>query len=509
MNNRGNLPDMPGKRRIRMRGVKHSSKKLEDELLERSRKLADDPGILRPQCAGNCRKCAFDKTFKSIDALQKIRNNPDALIKEASRLGGDDILRAYAGTISLAASGSVPMLATAKLGGEKVSYAVRGTVGADKLIGCQYYDDPRARLLLYNHFVKKHKLHLYSFGEDLVCSDTPNMPEDYLYDTFWETPYEFPDDGLVCGHQTSAMLEIRIKSLGETISICDSCAKDVSTVQHIISRLAAVDPMDDIEVGIRHKYHAEGQNDLEAVTGDVLKKYMNGEVTDASLIASVKRSKMGDLRGGDTATYIIGTQNYGSSLDQFIAALSGEDSDKAGLRKFLSENNRSMILKTNKLSEALGSLWDADWKAIIAAYTDQRTADAMGDMSKRQPLDVLTEAHNRFISADVVQSLPEFKKPGPVTSVADRLAKASKVGGSQMVTETVRSIGIKDSKTKSVVAAFILSDGEEPSMKLSADERDFAQYLVPFVRNLVAASGEKYRDAMNTLLTASSCGEKV
>ena len=500
---------MPGKKRIRMRGVKHSSKKLEDELLDRSRKLADDPGILRPQCAGNCRKCAFDKTFKSIDALQKIRNNPDALIKEASRLGGDDIVRAYAGTISLAAAGSVPMLATAKLGGEKVSYAVRGTVGADKLIGCQYYDDPRARLLLYNHFIKKHKLHLYSFGEDLVCSDDPNMPEDYLYDTFWETPYEFPDDGLKCGHQTSAMLEIHINSLGETISICDTCAKDVSTVQHIISRLAAVDPMDDIEVYVRHKYHAEGQNDLEAVTGDTLKKYMNGEISDASLISSVKRSKLGDLRGGGTATFIIGTENYGSALDSFIAALSGDETEKAGLRKFLSENDRTVVLKTNKLSEALGSLWETDYRGIIAAYTDAKTADAMGDVSRKQPLDVLADARNRFISADVVASLPEFRKPGPITVVADKLAKAAKVGGQPMVSDTIRSISVKDSRTKSVVAAFVIAGGDQPSMKLSNDEMDFAQYLVPFVRNLVDAAGEKYRDAMNTLLTASSSGEKV
>ena len=146
---------MPQKRRLRMRGVKHSSKRKEDELLEVSRTLADDPGLLRPQCAGGCRKCVFDKTFKNIDSLQKIRGHPDALIKEASKFGGDDIYRAYAGTISLAAAGSVPMLGTATLGGEKISYAVRGTVGADKLIGCQYYTDPKIRILLYNQVIKK------------------------------------------------------------------------------------------------------------------------------------------------------------------------------------------------------------------------------------------------------------------------------------------------------------------------------------------------------------------
>ncbi|MBR2093253.1 MAG: hypothetical protein IJ904_04320, partial [Candidatus Methanomethylophilaceae archaeon] len=142
---------MAEKKRVRMRGVKHTSKRLEDDLLDRSKQLAENPGLIRPACAGNCRKCAFDKSFKSIDGLRKIIDNPEALIKEASRFGGDDLVRAYAGTVSLSAAGSIPLLASAKLpGGETISYAVRGTVKADKLIGCQYFDDPKLRMFLYN-----------------------------------------------------------------------------------------------------------------------------------------------------------------------------------------------------------------------------------------------------------------------------------------------------------------------------------------------------------------------
>ncbi len=501
---------MPGKKRLRMRGVKHSSKRLEDELLDRSRTLADNPGILRPQCAGNCRKCAFDKTFKNIDALQKIRDNPDALVKEASKFGGDDIVRAYAGTISLAAAGSVPLLATARLGEDKISYAVRGTVGADKLIGCQYYTDPKIRILLYNHFIKKNKLHLYSFGDDTVCSDVPNMPEDYLYDTFWETPYEFHDDGLDCGHDTSAVLEIHVKSLDQTIRICDGCAKDVSTVQYLISRLAAVDPMDDISVRVRHKYHTEGGKDSEDITGDRLKSYMAGAITDAALIASVKRSKVGDLKGESVSTYIIGTKNYGSSLGDFIKDLSGGEKEIETLRKFLSENNRAVILKVGKASEALSMLWENDWREIIEAHTNRATADSMGDLSKSQPLTALEAAYDRFISADIVAALPEFKKPGPITSISDKLAKSAKAGGSEMVLKSVQSTGMKDSKSRSISAAFLLSLGEsEIPIKLTGSEMEFAEYLAPFAKAVIDAKGESYRDAMNTLLTACSSGERV
>ena len=138
-----------------------------------------------------------------------------------------------------------------------------------------------------------------------------------------------------------------------------------------------------------------------------------------------------------------------------------------------------------------------------------RTAEAMGDVSKSQPMTVLANAYNVFVSADVVASLPEFKKPGPITTIADKLAKASKVGGGRMVLETISKTPLKDSKSRVVAAAFSIAAGEDAPVKLSADELDFAQYLVPFVKNVVDAQGDKYRDAMNTLLTASSANEKV
>jgi len=228
---------MAGKKRLRMRGVKQAPKRLEEEILDRSRRIANNPGLLRPLCAGNCRKCVFDKEFKNIDTVARYKDDAETLLKLASK-GSDDLAKAYAGTISLSAAGKIPLLATATIAGEKVAFAVRGSVGNDKLIGCQYYDDPKLRLLYYNSFIKRNKLHLYSFEDGLVCSDRPNMPEDYLYEAFWETPYEFKDDGLVCGHSGALALDIKIKSLDEHIRICEDCAKDVSTIQYLSSDYA-------------------------------------------------------------------------------------------------------------------------------------------------------------------------------------------------------------------------------------------------------------------------------
>ncbi|MFA6805391.1 MAG: hypothetical protein WCR17_05410 [Candidatus Methanomethylophilaceae archaeon] len=501
---------MAGKKRLRMRGVKQTPKRLEEEILSRARTIADDPSVLRPMCAGNCRKCAFDKTFKDINNITKYKRDEEALLKLASR-GSDDIAKAYAGTISLAAAGKIPMLATATLAGEKVPFAVRGAVGNDKLIGCQYYNDPRIRLLLYNQFIKRNKLHLYSFEDGLVCSDRPNMPEDYLYETFWDTPYEFKDDGLQCGHESSAVLEIKIKSLNETISICSDCARDVSTVQYLIAKMCAVDPLDDLEVRIVHKFHSEGESGEVKIEGEKLREYVGGKLNDRTLIGSVKKEKLGNLKSSETSTYIVGTKNYGSDTESFLNALSGPEELRKTLGKFLDKHPRSIIIRNGKLSEAVTALWEEDWRELIAAHTSDKIASEYHERPRSSNEIVLEEAQRKFMSADVVASLPVFSRPKPVTRLADTLAKAAKVNGLEYVLKMLESEALKSPNERAVAAAFVLAcdKNAKPPINLSASEKEFTQFLVPFAQAVIDARGEKYRDAMNTLLTASSSGESV
>jgi len=501
---------MAEKKRLRMRGVKQAPKRLEGEILERSRNLADNPALLRPMCAGNCRKCLFDKTFKDIDGISRYKSDPETLIKLASR-GSDDMAKAYAGTISLSAAGKIPLLATATIAGEKVSYVVRGSVGNDKLIGCQYYNDPKIRLLFYNSFIKRNKLHLYSFADGLVCANFPNMPEDYLYEAFWDSPYEFKDDGLDCGHKDALILSINVKSLKEDIRICENCAKEVSTIQYLISRVCAVDPLDDIDVHVIHPYHSEKESDMEKVEGDLLKRYLRGEINDRTLLHTIKREKLGSLKKGVTSTYIIGTENYGSDLDSFIAALSGPEDEKNTLRLFLSSVPESVVIKNGRTSETLTHMWDGHWRELVSFHTSKEIADRIPEKPKNAPSQVLSEFHKIFISADVVASLPEFKKPKPMTKLADTLAKAAKVGGGDLVVKTMAGETLRDSKQRCIAAAFALAADPNAALPLhlSDEEWDFTNYLKPFAKAVVEASGERYREAMNTMLTACGSGESV
>jgi hypothetical protein len=497
------------KKHIHIRGAKQPSKRLEGDLIGRSRDLAENPGLLRPMCAGNCRKCVFDKVFKDIDKYQQYRGDEKSLLKLASR-GLDSMARAYAGTISIEAAGKVPLMATAVIAGERVPYVVRGSVPAPLLIGCQHYDDPKLRLLYYNGLIKKQGLHLYSWEDKAVCSDSPNMPEDYLYDTWWETPYKFEDDGIECGHEGNMSLNIRIKSNDNTVHICSDCAKDVSTLMYLVSRLSAADPLDDFEVWVQSQYHSENDNGKHPITGDQLKQYMVGKVTDRALIESFRKSDLTDLAASGSLTLISGEKNYGSDLDSFLADLSGPEEDKKLLKAFLSANPRSVVVKSGRTAEALQSLWEKDWKGLIAAATSAEFAERYAEKPGAPMLDALGEARMAFMSKDVVEQLPEFTRPGPMTQMADTLAKAAKVGGLPMVRSTAEKLSYRDSKSKGLAAGFRLACGDtETGFNFTKDEQEFAEFLVPFIKQVIASSGNKYREDMNTLLMALSCGEKV
>ncbi len=495
--------------RVRFRGLKRTNKRLEDDILDVSKKLWEDASLLRPKCAGNCRKCAFDKTFKRIAKLEKYKDSADALTKMASK-GSDDIFKAYAATISLYPAGTVPYMVTAKLAGEDVLFVQKGAVGNDKLIGCQHHNDPKKRLLLYNAFAKLKDLRLYSFDDELVCSNYNNMPEDYIYSTFWETPYEFTNDELQCSHKDEAALVIHIKSADENIRICKRCAKDVSTLQYLISRMVSNNPLDDFEVFVEHNYHSADSSGVEVIPEDKIKLYAIGKETDVSILKEVLKNKLGDLRSSDVSTYVIAQKNHGSDLDAFLKALEGDDLELRALSAYLKEFPTSIVIQTNRASEALSSLWESEHRQIIACIASEETADAIGEASKKNPLATLKAAMSNEMSKDVVKSLPTFKNMGTVTKLADTYAKALKVGGFNHLKSELERAPPRDYNSRALARAFVIVAGGKPeTVKCTAEEDDLAKFLVPFVEQLASATGEQYREKMNTLLSATGCGESV
>jgi len=494
---------------MRFRGAKHSPKKLEKDILERSKALWENPELLRPVCQGDCRRCHFDKPFKQIQSLERIKDDADKLVKAASR--GDNMVRAYAATTSLYVSGKIPYLATARFPGEEVSFAVRGKVGQDKLIATQYYDDPEKRPLLYMEMAKKKRLHLYSLEKGMVCSDRARMPLEYLHEILQESPYAI-DESLSCGHDDADALVIRVLSLGKEVRLCRDCAGKTNLLHLLLSRVVSSQAMDDFELRVEHKYVSSPSSPSDfQIPDEILEQYRRNQLNDRELIDGVLKVKRRQLRSCGSAVYVMEGRNYGCDLEAFMADLRGSEEEKAALQNLLEGGLVPVLIDSNRASEAIQELWADHAAEIVSGATSMQTLEEMGDLSRMNPTQALQEALFKERSRQILANLPVYSRLGDIGSLADRLARVAKTGDAATLRRDIEFKSLRDFKARAVALAFIkASSTDESSLwQFSKEETEFADYLVQFAKMMIEAEGDGYHDALEALLTASGSAEKA
>ncbi len=491
--------------RVRFRGAKHSPKKLEKEILDRSKALWEDPEILRPRCIGSCRRCHFDKPLRKMHDLDRIKDNPDRLVAAASR--GDNMVRGYAATASLYAAGKIPYMATARFPGEEVSFAVRGKVGQDKLIGTQYYDDPEKRPLFYMEIAKKRKLWLYSLEDEILCSDRANMPDAYLEEILADLPYDLDSDWS-CGHDEREALVIHIISSDRKLRVCRDCAGRENTLQALLSRMVSPRPMDDIRVLVDHHFCCDsGEVEVDA---ENLDKYQKGMINDQELIDVMMRAGRRELKDAGMAVYVACGRNHGDDLDALLAALRGSDDEKQALRAVLGKGDIALAIEGDRTSEALQELWADHAEELILAVSSPEVRDELGDFQRLTPAAALQEAALRERSREILADIPKYEQLGEIGSLADRLARLAKTGDPSTLRREIESRSLRDYKARAVALAFIKATSEDaPDWQFSREEIDFATYLQQFATMMVEANGKEYHDALETMLTASGSSERV
>ncbi len=267
--------------------------------------------------------------------------------------------------------------------------------------------------------------------------------------------------------------------------------------------MCATNVLDDFEVTVKHAYHSADDTGVVEIKDQELKEYMIGRITDKALIDRVRNSKLGELSGGESLTLVIGDRNYGSDIDAFIGDLEGTDTSKDLIRSFLGRKQVPIVIRSPRTVDTLQAMWDVDWFLLLELVTSPEFAQENYTEKPKQPvIEVLMKARRDYASKDVVASLPVFFKPGPVTRAADALAKAAKVGGEPMMADELTRCDLKDPKSRAVAAALFLGFGAELPLILSKENTDFTRFLVPFAKGLIEAEGQKYADAMNTLLMA-------
>jgi hypothetical protein len=492
--------------RARFRGIKKTPKNMEKEMLANSQRLADDPSLVIPRLLEDVRKSPFAYLEKQLSKVQDHRDDAERLIKLAGK--GDQFVRAYAAAISLAASGKLPYLTTANLPVGPVSFAMRGTVDREKLIGLQHFDDPDLRLLAYWDMAREDRLHIYSTEKRLFASVSgPKAPEEYVREMMDNLPYRTV--GGDCGHDRPA---VRIKwlSANKEVRVCAECASDVNTAQHLMARVAAPDPYDDIKVIVEHRYRGvrpECQGEFPTPPA-LVKRYLEGELDDAGLISEHIKAK-GEWMRSRGQIYILGQECYGKDGQAFLDALKGSDPEKAALRAVLALNV-PIVSDQNQAGKVISELWDAHARLMLSAVSDQPTADSVLSMKDLTPGQMLAEACRMVREREALQCFPGYSQLGPIGQLADGLARSYRTGGAATMLRLVERTE-KDHLRRAICYAFLEAVGESQSRKwqFSKEERESGEHLAPHAREMTRAGGEDYHLAFLKLLQESGSGESA
>jgi hypothetical protein len=496
--------------KIRLRGVKNTSKVLEKGLLENANKLAADPSIVIPKCAGErCRKCRWAKIEKKLKKVQRYQDDPDKLVKLASR--GDQFVRAYAATISLAAAGKIPYLSSSQLPVGEVSFAVRGTVDKEKLIGLQHFDDPDLRLLAYWDMARGKDLHIYSTEKGLFCSmESPQAPPEYVKE-MTDAIQDMKEDGS-CGHSGSCII-IDWVSAKKTLKICRECAGDSNLVSDLSSRIAATDHSDDFKVDAEIKLNCVrsdcGRCKTKVDISDISERYRKGEMNDASYLNEVEvRFRQGLRKTG--GVFVAGNDCYGTDSSAFMTAMKGSDLERDVLSRLIISKNLYIVSDGNVAGKVITELWPEHKATMLSFVASEDVIAKLADVKDMQPPLILAEASRLELSKNVDKSLPSYQKLGDIGKVADMLARTFKTEGKEAMLRAMERYKGKDNRTKSVCYAFSRASGETSrSWQFSKLEADFGEYLEQFAKGMLDNVGQDYDSALKNLLAASGSNETV
>ena len=495
------------RRKLRFRGIKKTPKNLEKELLATSKRLADDPSLVVPKCLEEVRKPPFAKLEKRLDKVLRHKDDPERLIKLAGK--GDQLVRAYAAAISLSASGTLPYLTTAELPMGTISFALRGKVDKEKLIGLQHFGDPDLRLLAYWDMAREEGYHVYSTENGLFCSITaPKAPAEYVSEMLANMPYRVTNGS--CGHEGRPAVRVRWRSAGKEFRVCAECAGEVNTAHYLMARVAADDPMDDIEVTVEHSYSGGAQE----CKGDfpvpqaLVESYLQGDLSDAELIAAYIEAK-GEWMRSRGQVYVLGNECYGKDGEAFLSALKGCDLERAALKTVIAKG-APIVSEQNQAGKVIGELWGAHGKDMLTAVSDEATASKVMDMKDLTPGQMLAEANRLVQERQVLCSLPNFSGLGPLGQLADSLARAHKVGGTQAMLKLIEKAD-KQHLTRAVCYAFLEAVGEGQSRKwqFSNEARDYGIHLSTNAKVMLSSCCDEYAHALSSLLTDSGSGESA
>lgn len=488
--------------------AKTAPKTKEKEIVERAKKLFQNPLLIVPYPLDAKSEKPISKLRKEIEKLNEIKEDVKRLEKLSKKKG---LVGALAGTLLIAHSEKAPYLALAKMGKRNIMYAIRGKADREMLISFQYFDDPVLRLLGFKSFVIKNKLILYSWDNRFVCTDKDNIvPDEFLEFVIKKLDLKRDNDCACCRHLTSDMLNgkerpntdyIKIKWKNVTIGVCKECGRERNTFIEISKHF--IDPLlkDHLSLEVILSVSKEAQRYYTD-------EYLFGSIsTDAALINKNLEEWKKSLRG---KVFILKDKNFRKDMESFIDALKPNEIEKRALRIILSRIEEPIIADEASASKVLNTYWKRFGRDVLEHFTkDKELAEELYSYDY-PPSKILEIAWDLMEKKEKLSRYPSFATMPPVAKFVDKLVKTYVLFGKDKVISML-SRPPENVKERAIAYAFLLALGKGADRKwqYTKVEQEYGEYLKEFVEKLLNSSPERYRENLNALLAASGLEEKV
>jgi hypothetical protein len=528
---------MPKKPRYRIRtGARAASKVQEKDLIRKAKRVAKRPELILPTCENECGACPFDKISAKLKKVSEYSDDMNQLKKFSS--WGDPLVRAYAATLTLAIEGKAPYLAVFRTPFGNATFAYRGKAKKEKLVGVQYFDDPKWRLLAVLDIVKKKKLYVYSTNEEMICTGRePDPPKKFVEETIASLKPNMVKKGTIytCPHLNPAKvkrskpdkhqyLSVHWISAGLMFGICRKCIKSSNdhTFGKLAQRIAAKDVKSDFEIDIiaeplcKAKCKVCKVPELKGLPKDLYETYTSGEIGDTELMDQYLETVRDAFMESGKKIFILDNICYGPDMKSFIKALKPTTiEEKIGLNAVLKRLEEPAIFYKSSPGKVLTYYWkEYGKKAIFAVTKDAKLAKELYkkyDVTKTAPPQILKEANIKIKQRDIISALPKYENLPDIAEFADEITRIYKTKGVEDTARAIDKYRGGDTKVKSVAYAFLLAldRGSGKKWQYTKTEIDFAQYLKEPVRKLLDAEPDDYHDKLQNVLSATGSTEKI
>jgi len=489
---------------------------MEKNIVQRAKKLYDNPYVILPKYSDKYSEKAFKKLEALIKKIDAVKDDQKKLEKFASKR---NLPAALAGTLLITHTEKTPYLAAASLPTGTVNYAQRGNATKEDLISVQYHDDPFLRLLGIRDIALLRSIHIYSWDEGFVSTGIhPNPPDAFIDFDLQTLKLKRKDNILHCTHLSvetitkkeshqSPYIHIYWKSAKATIGICKECLQHTQNTFFLLTKyLIAPNVSDDFEVMVVGTIiQKQGQESNETT---YLDEYFAGKLTDIKLIEKNMSNRKEALQQQETTIFILDGTEY-ESAGEFIKALHPNESEEKALTFFIKRQTQPIIVDDVTPNAVIELFWETYGQEFLTSILENEDiANELFELHDT-PSAIIKAAFEYQKQREILKELPTYQSLPPMASFLNQMARTYRVYGKQKLLSSIKDYP-DTPKGKALAYALYVYVGKasDKKWKFSKIEIESGEFALPLVTKLLECEPEQYHSALQEVLKMIGVSEQ-